>query len=195
MSASAAGLINLRACGGRQVIIGDGTALEATAIGDMPATAEDGRGERVNITLRDVLVVPKLGRNLLSVRTIAAKNGKVSFDGECCTIVLQGRVIKAPAVGRLYELQLRQTEPTLSGLDAEIDRLSCQVTHHARQRQQSNLTGPHRDRPGSWDLSRSAALIRPWPAPVADDLAAVGRPGRREPYRGAEPDLDGGLSL
>ena len=93
-----------------------------------------------------------------------------------------------------YELQLRQTEPTLSGLDAEIDRLSCQVTHHARQRQASNPTGPHRDRPGSWDLSRTGELTRPWPAPHSDDLAAIGLPGRGEPHRGAERDLDGGLS-
>lgn len=93
-----------------------------------------------------------------------------------------------------HELQLRQTEPTLAGLDAEIDRLSRQVTHHARQRHASDMTGPHRDRPGSWDLGRTGELTRPWPAPAGDDLAATGLPGRREPYRGAERDLDGGLS-
>ena len=93
-----------------------------------------------------------------------------------------------------HELPLRQTEPTLGSLDAEIDRLRRQLTHHARQRQANDPTGPHRDRPGSWDRGRTGELIRPWPAPVADDLAAIGLAGRREPYRGAERDLDGGLS-
>ena len=92
-----------------------------------------------------------------------------------------------------YELQLRQTEPTLASLDAEIDRLSRQVTHHIRQRQANGLTGPHRARPGSWDLSLPSELTRPRPAAVGDDLAAIGLPGRREPYGGAERDLDGGL--
>ena len=94
-----------------------------------------------------------------------------------------------------HELQLRQTGPALAGLDAEIDRLSRQVTHHTRQRQANDLTGPLRDPPGSWDLGRSGELTRPWPAPAGDDLAAIGLPGRREPYRGAERDLDGGLIL
>ena len=93
-----------------------------------------------------------------------------------------------------HELQLRQTESTLGSLDAEIDRLDRQVTHHAQQRQASGLTGPHRDRPGSWDPSRSAALIEPWPARAGDDLTAVGPSGRHEPYRGAERDVEGGLS-
>ena len=93
-----------------------------------------------------------------------------------------------------HELQLRQSEPTLGSLDAEIDRLRRQIAHHARQRQASELTGPHRDRPASWDLSRTGEFTRPWPAPHSDDLAAIGLAGRREPYLGAERDLGGGLS-
>ena len=93
------------------------------------------------------------------------------------------------------EQQLRQTEPTLASLDAEIDRLSRQVTHHTRQRQANDLAGPHRPRPGSWGLGRTGQLTRPWPAPRGDDLTAIGLPVRREPYRGAERDLNDGLSL
>ena len=89
------------------------------------------------------------------------------------------------------EQQLRQTEPTLAGLDAEIDRLSRQVAHHTRQRQASDLPAPHRARPGRWDPGRTGELTGPWPAPAGDHLAAIGMAGRREPYRGAEPDRDG----
>ncbi|MBC7373419.1 MAG: AAA family ATPase, partial [Frankiales bacterium] len=93
-----------------------------------------------------------------------------------------------------HQLQLRQSEPTLASLDAGIDRLSRQVTHHARQHQTSDLAGPLRYRPGSWDPGRTGELTRPWPTPTDDDLTAIGLAGRREPYRGAERDLDGGLS-
>ena len=92
------------------------------------------------------------------------------------------------------ELQLRQTEPTLASLDAEIDRLGRQVAHHTRQRHANGLTGPHRDRPGSWAPGRTGEVTRPWPAPDGDDLTAISLPGH-QPYRGAERDLDSGLSL
>ena len=94
-----------------------------------------------------------------------------------------------------HQQQLRHSEPTLASLDAEIDRISRQVTHHARQRQASDLTGPLRARPGSWDRGLTGQLIHPWPTTVADDLRAIGQPGRREPYRGAVRDVDDGLSL
>ena len=92
------------------------------------------------------------------------------------------------------ELQLRQTEPTLASLDAEIDRLGRQVAHHTRQRHANGLTGPHRDRPGSWAPGRTGEVTRPWPAPDGGDLTAISLPGH-QPYRGAERDLDSGLSL
>ena len=69
-------------------------------------TVRDAQGKRVGLTLHDVLIVPQLGRNLQSVHQIAAKGGAVSFDRDRCTIVVQGRTIVVPAVGKLYQLQL-----------------------------------------------------------------------------------------
>jgi len=94
------------------------------------------------------------------------------------------------------EQELRRSEPTLASLDAEVDRLTRQVAHHTRQRLTSDLSGPHRPRPDRWDLGRAGELARSWPAPVGGhDLTSIGLPGGREPYRGAERDLDDGLSL
>jgi len=93
------------------------------------------------------------------------------------------------------EQELRRSEPTVATLTAEVDRLTRQAAHHTRQRLTSDLAGPHRPRPGAWDLGRAGALARPWPAPGGGhDLTAIALPGGREPYRGAERDLDGGLS-
>jgi hypothetical protein len=91
--------------------------------------------------------------------------------------------------------ELRRSEPTVATVDAEVDRLTRQAAQHTRERLTSELTGPHRSRPGRWDLSRASELARPWPAPAGDhDLTAIVLPGGREPYRGAERDLDGGLT-
>ena len=93
------------------------------------------------------------------------------------------------------ERELLRSQPTLASVDAEIDRLTRQVTHHSRQHQASDLPGPHRPRPGAWDLGRTGGLTQPWPTPAGGhDLTAIGLPRGREPYRGAERDLDRGLS-
>ena len=91
------------------------------------------------------------------------------------------------------EQRLRQTEPTLATLNAEIGRLTRQVTHHTRQRLAGDLAEPHRPPPDRWDLGRAGRLPRPTPV-GGHDLAALGLPGGREHYRGAERDLGDGLS-
>jgi hypothetical protein len=93
------------------------------------------------------------------------------------------------------EQELRRSEPTVATLDAEVDRLTRQAAHHTRQRLTSDLSGPHRSRPDRWDLGRAGELARPWPAPGGGhDLTAIALPGGREPYRGTERDLNGGMS-
>jgi conjugative relaxase-like TrwC/TraI family protein len=89
------------------------------------------------------------------------------------------------------EQQLRQTEPTLATLDAELDRLTRQVDHHTRQRQAADLAAPHRPRLDGWDSTRPGAPARPRPAGLSEqDLS--GLLAGRQPYRGAERDLGDG---
>jgi conjugative relaxase-like TrwC/TraI family protein len=91
------------------------------------------------------------------------------------------------------EQRLRQSEPSLASLDAEIDRLTRQVAHHTRQRLASDLAPPHRARPGRWNLGRDGELARPRTAPLSgQDLSTL--LAGREPYRGAERDPGHGLS-
>ena len=86
------------------------------------------------------------------------------------------------------EQRLRQSEPTLATLDAEVGRLTRQVDHHTRQRKASEVAAPHRARPGGWDPTPSGAPTRPRPAPLSEhDLSTL--LAGREPYRRAERDL------
>jgi hypothetical protein len=91
------------------------------------------------------------------------------------------------------EQQLRQTEPTLATLDAELDRLTRQVAHHTRQHLASDLAEQHIPRPDRWGLNRVSRL--PWPTPGGrHDPATLGQHGESEAYRGAERNLGYGLS-
>ena len=91
------------------------------------------------------------------------------------------------------EQRLRQSEPTLATLDAEVGRLTRQVDHHTRQRLASDVAAPHRARPDGWHPTRSGAPARARPAPLSgQDLSTL--LAGRAPYRGAERDLGEGRS-
>jgi hypothetical protein len=91
--------------------------------------------------------------------------------------------------------QLRQTDPTLATLDAEIDRLTRQVAHHTRQRQASDVTAQYRPPSDGWDLTRALTRARRGPGPGdSHDLPVVTLPGRGAPSRGPERDSRDGRS-
>jgi len=83
--------------------------------------------------------------------------------------------------------QLRQTDPTWATLDAEIDRLTRQIAHHTRQRQDDDSAAQHPVRPGAWDPTRPGHPMGLRPALVsAHDLARLLANG--EHHRGADRD-------
>ena len=89
--------------------------------------------------------------------------------------------------------QLRQTDSAWATLDADIDRLTRRVAHHARQRQASDLAAQHPVRPDSWGRTRPGQPGRLRPTPVdAHELASLLASGER--HRRADRDhTDGGL--
>jgi hypothetical protein len=88
--------------------------------------------------------------------------------------------------------RLRQTQPTLSTLDADIDRLTRQVAHNTRQRQASELAAQHPIRPNAWDRTRTGQPAGSGPAPL-DERQVASMLARREPHRGPERDHTDGL--
>ena len=91
----------------QEVTLGDGHVLEATGKGIVSLDMRLPDGKTKRCVLRDVLYVPKLSYNLLSV-TKASESGKViKFDDTSCQILnKRDRLIAvATKMGNLYYLQ------------------------------------------------------------------------------------------
>ena len=74
----------------RRVILGDDTVLEAIGKGQLVVDTEV-RGRVKTITIQDVLHVPKLTANLLSVRQLVAKHLRVEFSDKGCYVLSPSR--------------------------------------------------------------------------------------------------------
>lgn len=100
------GLVNVRKEILEVRVAGD-TTLTATGVGTMKVWASNDAGDRVNITLNDVLIVPGLGYNLLSVDRIRRYGGSIHFEEE--TYMELGKCYKIPITpaGGLFEVKLR----------------------------------------------------------------------------------------
>ena len=96
----------------QEVTLGDGHVLEATGKGIVSLDMRLPDGKTKRCVLRDVLYVPKLSYNLLSV-TKASESGKViKFDDTSCQILnKRDRLIAvATKMGNLYYLQCKEVE-------------------------------------------------------------------------------------
>ncbi|GBO16700.1 hypothetical protein AVEN_268949-1 [Araneus ventricosus] len=97
---------NLR-CYTSMVEVANSEKIEVTGVGDIVHTLHEGDEGARSITLSNVLYVPKLSENLLSIRRIEEKGFKVEFlNGEAKVIGKNGeRVLKAKRKGRLYNIE------------------------------------------------------------------------------------------
>ena len=94
------------------VVLGDGRALTAVRRGDVVLDMILPNGESKACTLHDVLYVPKLSYNFLSVAKASQKGKIVKFTMSAC-YKEHKMVAKATKVGSLYQLD---HEPTRNGL-------------------------------------------------------------------------------
>ena len=65
-----------------KVMVGDKRVLDAVGVGQLSALAMDEAGAWGRVTLHNVLVVPGLGPNLLSVKRILETGGVVNFSSK-----------------------------------------------------------------------------------------------------------------
>ena len=88
------------------VVLGDGRALTAVGRGDVVLDMILPNVESKACTLHDVLYVPKLSYNLLSVAKASQKGKIVKFTMSACYILNKEHkmVAKATKVGSLYQL-------------------------------------------------------------------------------------------
>ena len=89
-----------------QVRIADNTILYAYGKGNIGLTVFN-ENETVNITLKDVLYVPKLRNKLLSLPSMTEKGVEVQFKGQSCKIIINDEVYSiGHKHGKLYKLNL-----------------------------------------------------------------------------------------
>ncbi len=64
----------------KNITVGGGRTLASISIGDLDVLAKDTKGNTWPIVIQDVLIVPDLGVNLLSVAKLMQKAADISFD-------------------------------------------------------------------------------------------------------------------
>jgi hypothetical protein len=69
----------------RKVFMGDDTILEAIGKGTIKATMQVG-GQLIDTTITQVLHVPKMKNNLISVSKLISEGFKVEFDKDGCKV-------------------------------------------------------------------------------------------------------------
>jgi hypothetical protein len=80
----------------RRVFMGDDTVLEAIGKGSIKATMQVG-GQLTHTTITQVLHVPKMKNNLISVSKLISQGFKMEFDKDGCKVNDAGRVVVAQA--------------------------------------------------------------------------------------------------
>lgn len=88
-------------CG--SVYVAGGRVLTSTGMGNIKIFAMNEKSERVAITLHDVLIVPELGPNLLSVPKMLSKKAHVVFAEENSSIQVAGYVFPIEGNKGLYK--------------------------------------------------------------------------------------------
>ena len=80
----------------------DGTMLKSLGTGVVNLKLKSVSGDLISTTLEDVLVIPGLKQNLLSVARVCEKGGMVSINSDNCSISKSGFVIPLVYVDRTF---------------------------------------------------------------------------------------------
>jgi hypothetical protein len=74
------------------ITVAGGRVLKSIGKGNLKVIICDSEGDACNVTLHEVLIVPELGVNLLSVRKMSAKGAQTVFNGETSYIKTKGGI-------------------------------------------------------------------------------------------------------
>jgi hypothetical protein len=93
---------NIRFIFGKSILLGNGTRAQVTAIGTVSIRTKEG----FIVTLMDVLLVPDLCANLISVSSIASRGYSASFDKDSVKFISKTGTIVASGIrqGKLFKL-------------------------------------------------------------------------------------------
>lgn len=113
-----------------RVTLADGNKTKVCGVGEGVLFGENGRGERVEVTLKNVLFVPGLDGGLISVSQLAAKGFVAKFGASACEIQNADgdTVVVGDKVSNLYRLRIHERSLKVDGEHHE----RCQHTWHRR---------------------------------------------------------------
>jgi hypothetical protein len=95
----------------RYVTLADKSIVPAAGVGDVNLVLTDENGEKVPVTLKEVLYVPKLKMKLVSVSVLDDRGAEVSFKSGVCTVTASNRKFTfGHKVGKLYRLSSSSPE-------------------------------------------------------------------------------------
>ena len=102
---------------------------KANKIGEVSLQCHTPEGPR-EISFKNVLVVPKLRKNLLSIKKICSTGAVVTFEGDMALIALHGKVVMTgKLVGNdLYQVILTSNKPA-SSYTVSIDQWHQRLGH------------------------------------------------------------------
>lgn len=117
-------LENVRAAANSEIIVGDNSRLQSTCAGDVNISiAADGKQSNA-VKVKDVLCIPSICANLMSVSQMAKRGNTLVFDDKSCKIFDSDRTLigTAPLVDDLYKLDCAVQRPpsALVALDRNL---------------------------------------------------------------------------
>lgn len=104
-----------------RVTLGDDSAIHATGVGRIPVRMR-ANGHWSNAVLQDVLFVPELNGNLLSVAHLTQRGADVRFTGQTCQLYTQAGELTCSGQlqGKLYIMDMRTVVPETARI-ARVD--------------------------------------------------------------------------
>jgi hypothetical protein len=90
--------------------LADGKIVYSSGIGDGIFKGVNEQGKAVSLLFRDVLFVPGLQGNLISVRCLAKKGFHVDFDLNGCSVIRENSIVVIGEVNSSELYQLKKFE-------------------------------------------------------------------------------------
>ena len=106
MSNDKSRFVNMRKSSEKYVLVGNGEKLNVNGVGDILINVDSMNGNSRKCTLKNVLYVPNLRHNLLSISKISAGGKNVSFSQNLCKISVDSTTLAyGKKVGKLFILK------------------------------------------------------------------------------------------
>lgn len=113
-----------------EVAVANGKMLKVLGIGSGEIKCLNENNKEITVTLKDVLYVPKLEENLISVKRLTEKGFRVNFDKDKCQII-KGNVMIAHAVLSSNLYAVVGPQKAMAVIDNQHTQ-NCQHTWHRR---------------------------------------------------------------